>query len=65
MPSQILRGQCPQKLYPCYYPYQRCADPKIFESTSVSRFCPRIRCQPASATREKYWICVRLCLHWL
>jgi len=35
---------------------QRCADPEIFESTSVRRFWPRIRCQSASATKKKYWI---------
>jgi len=39
---------------------QRCADPKIFESTSVHRFWPGIRCQSASATRKKYWS-VRVC----
>jgi len=33
---------------------QRCADPEIFESASVRRFWSRIRCQSASATREKY-----------
>jgi len=41
------------------YVNQRCADPEIFESMSVRRFCPRICCQFASATREKYWIRVR------
>jgi len=44
---------------------QKCADPKIFESVSVRRFWPRIRCQSASATRKKYWIRVRQRPHWI
>jgi len=35
-----------------YMTVQWCADPQIFESASVRRFWPRIRCQCASATRE-------------
>ena len=39
---------------------QRCADLE-----SVHRFWPRIRCQSASTTREKYWIGVCPRPHWI
>jgi len=44
---------------------KRCANPEIFESASVRRFRPRIRCQSTSATREKYWIHIRPHPHWI
>jgi len=49
----------------CLLHRQKCADPEIFESASVRRFWPKIHCQSASATREKYWIRVRLRPHWI
>jgi len=36
----------------CENQHQRCANPEIFESASVRRFWPRIRCQSASASER-------------